>query len=102
MKKPDNHNRRNPAIVAKVTLTDPGILFFLVEMLANRRSNVGSGPLKIAASFQTSSIEGPVTGNTTLNHTSGVINTNFATRFLFTCTKVKGLDYCYTWLCSLS
>ena len=38
MNKPGNKgNTGNPDILAKVSLADPGILFFLVEMIADKR-----------------------------------------------------------------
>ena len=106
MKKPNNGgNINNSAISIKTKLSDTMMLLCLVEMLADRRYDIGYGAEKVPVGWQaieTSSIEAFVNGNATLSHKTGDINTNFTSSFLFTCSKVKGQDYSFNWLNSLS
>ncbi|MGC4034976.1 MAG: hypothetical protein QM764_03370 [Chitinophagaceae bacterium] len=106
MKKPNHRNNidQSPiSITAK--LSDPKMLLCLVEVLAERRFDIGYGAEKTPVGWralETSCIEAYVNGDATLSQGAEKINSNFATSFLFTCTKAKGQEYNFNWLCSLS
>jgi hypothetical protein len=106
MKKPNHSgNIHNSALSIKTKLSDTMMLLCLVEMLADRRNDIGYSSQKVPEGWQaieTSSIEAFVNGNATLSHKTGDTKTNFTSSFLFTCSKVKGKDYSFNWLNSLS
>ena len=95
----------NSPLAIAATLVEPILLKNLVEKLADRRYDIGYSlekmPIGLHA-IETSSIEAHVIGYTNLSTETDFIKTSFITRFLFTCTKRKGLDYTFTWVNSLS
>ena len=103
MNKPGNKgNTGNPEISAKVSLADPGILFFLVEMIADKRHINEHTSLHIPRFLSTASVELPVSGNTVLSHGNGFDKINFTTRFMFTCIKEHRGCCVLKWFTSLN
>ena len=101
-------NRNRPGdmpISVNTSLSDPTLLVFLVEKLADRRNSAGYDQQAVQPGWkaiETSSIEAYVSGNTNLTDNTDVIDAGFTTSFIFSCTKAKDQDYSFTWLCSLS
>ena len=106
MKSQFNPNRPgNSPISVNSSLSDPTLLVFLVEKLADRRNGTGYDRQAVQPGWQaieTSSIEAYVSGNTNLSHETDAIDAGFTTSFIFSCTKAKDQSYSFTWLCSLS
>jgi hypothetical protein len=106
MKSQFNRNRPgNTPLSVNASLSDPTLLVFLVEKLADRRNSIGYEQQAVQPGWhaiETSSIEAYVSGNTNLSHEADAIDAGFTTSFIFSCTKAKGEGYSFTWLCSLS
>ena len=106
MKSRPNRNRsEHSPISVDARLSDPNLLVFLVEKLAERRNSAGFDQQHVQPGWkaiETSSIEAYVSGNTNLSQNTDAIDAGFTTSFIFSCTKVKGEGYAFTWLCSLS
>src|SRR3954471_24321800 len=106
MKKPINSKKiAYQDLSVKTTLPDVGLLLYLVEMLAERRTDAGFSRKRVPLGWQameSSSIEAFVNGSTTLTNDYGTAETELTTSFLFTCLKGKANDYRFTWLSSLS
>jgi len=106
MKKPsDNDNTQRSRLSIRTNLNDARLLFCLVEMLAEEKADAGYHFQKVPAGFQpveTSSIEAYVNGNIIFSGIPEVVNMNFTSSFVFTCSKLKGEEYSFNWLSSLS
>jgi hypothetical protein len=106
MKKPINSEKiKNSDIAVKTSLSDSGLLLCLVEMLADRRIDTGYCFEKVPVGWQaieTSSIEAYVNGDTILSREADTVNASFTSSFIFTCSKIKGQNHYFNWLCSLS
>jgi hypothetical protein len=108
MKKPTNNTSKtnNSSMIAiTADLFEQSLLENLVEELAHRRVDIGysrqSVPVGLRA-IETSSIEAHVSGEMNISDESDSISMAFTTCFLFTCTKIKGSEYKFTWSNSLS
>lgn len=97
-----NNSINNPDITVKINIGDAGLVLFIVETMAEHRRDMKRNFPPIPGGLKTSSVEAPVIGNTTFKHANGFINTRFATRFLFTCTKAERSSCDFTWLSSLN
>ncbi|MES1217183.1 MAG: hypothetical protein ABUT20_16840 [Bacteroidota bacterium] len=106
MKKPTNHGKVvNQDLSIETNLPDAGLLLYLVEMLADRKNDIGYCREKAPIGWQsveTSTVEAFVDGNTKLSNSDCTIQANFISSFIFTCSKAKGQDYNFRWLSSLS
>ncbi len=106
MKRQSNPNGSGHSpISVNTSLSDPTLLVFLVEKLAHRRNSTGYDQQTVQPGWkaiETSSIEAYVSGNTNLSHETDAVDSGFTTSFIFSCIKVKGQAYSFTWLCSLS
>ena len=108
MKKPTNNTRKantHSMIAITADLFEQSLLESLVEELAHRRVDIGycreSVPVGSQA-IETSSIEAHVSGEMNISNEVDALNMPFTTCFLFTCFKIKGAEYKFSWSNSLS
>ena len=97
-----NNSIHNPDVSVKINISDAGLVLFIVETMAEHRRDMKRNFPPVSGGIKTSSVEAPVIGNTTFKHAQGFINSKFATRFLFTCTKEERGSCKFTWLSSLN
>jgi hypothetical protein len=97
-----NNSIHNDGVSVNISISDPGLVLFIVETMAEHRRDMKRNFPPIKGALKTSSVEAPIIGNTTVKHHAGFINAKFATRFLFTCTKSERGSCNFTWLSSLN
>ncbi|MEP6596301.1 MAG: hypothetical protein ABJA71_10160 [Ginsengibacter sp.] len=108
MKKPTrNTSKKNKSSVVEITTTlfEQSLLETLVEELAYRRVDIGYSRESVPVgrqAIETSSIEAYVSGEMNISDKSDLLNMPFTTCFLFTCIKIKGGEYKFSWCNSLS
>lgn len=103
----NQENGRNEfsSLTISAQLHKPGILKNMVEVLADRRIDVGNCHEKVHSGWQavdTSSTEAFVSGDLNITSELEHIYSTFLTNFYFTCTKDKGAPYKLLWMSSLS
>ena len=89
----------------KAIIDHPGFLEDIVEKLAYRHYEKLSSTSKMPfnrETLETSSTETYVSGTMAIEDGNEEFNMPFVTRFLFTCTKIKGGEYKFAWSNSLS
>lgn len=97
-----NNSTHNDGVSVKINISDPGLVLFIVETMAEHRRDMKRNFPPLPGAVKTSSVEAPIIGSTTLKHADGFISSKFATRFLFTCTKAERSSCNFTWLSSLN
>ena len=97
-----NNSINNNDIFVDIRISDPGLVLFIVETMAEHRRDMKRNFPPVAGAIKTSSVEAPVIGNTTFSHAGAYIRSKFATRFLFTCTKAQNSACNFAWLSSLN
>jgi hypothetical protein len=97
-----NNSIHNPEVTVKINISDAGLVLFIVETMAEHRRDMKRNFPPVQGALKTSSVEAPVIGSTTFKYAQGFVNSSFATRFLFTCTKAERGSCDFTWLSSLN
>ena len=99
MHKSTDKGERN--ISVNVSLSDRGVLLFLVEMIAGKRNSDTDIFFSSSNYYGTTSIELPASGNTILSHNKRIDKITFTRRFVFTCLNENG-NFVFKWLTSLN
>jgi hypothetical protein len=105
MRNANNKKTNSPAIAITTSLFEQSLLEDLVEELAHRRIDIGYSRQSVPSgrqALETSSIEAYVSGEMNISTKHDFINADFTTCFLFTCIKIKGGEYKFSWINSLS
>ena len=101
----ENNKNEYSHLTISAKLHKPGILKNMVEVLADKRIDVGYCHEKVQPGWQavdTSSSEAFVSGDLNITSELEHIYSTFLTNFYFTCTKDKGAPYKLLWISSLS
>lgn len=105
MENTNNKKTNNQVIAVTTSLCEQSLLESLVEELAHRRIDIGYSRQPVPAgrqAIETSSIEAHVSGEMCISTEQDFLNSSFTTCFLFTCIKIKGGEYKFSWINSLS
>ena len=105
MRNTNNKKTKTPVIAVTTSLFEQSLLENLVEELAHRRIDIGYCRQSVPPgrqAIETSSIEAHISGEMNISTECDVLNSSFTTCFLFTCIKVKGGEFKFSWINSLS